>query len=151
MSRVSFIVWSLLASLAVAADRPPRYAARLVDGRRIENDRLSNWHDDVGIPHLGREPLLNPSNPCVWLRDRTQRLSELPAAYVELTNGDRLPGTVIDYKSGEEDRYHPQPPHLIVQTPLGFEPPENKPVNEVGVLVQCVRRIVWQRRGQELS
>src|SRR3982751_5808425 len=90
---------SLVVGLAVGCERPPRYIARLADGRRIESDRLSNWHDDVGIPHLGREPLLNPANSCVWLRDRRQRLAELPAAYIELTNGDRLPGTVVDYKS----------------------------------------------------
>ena len=53
---------------------------------------------------------------------------------------------VVDYRSGGEEPWHPRPPHFIVRVFVGFEPPENRPVPEVRVAAQYVRRIVWQRR-----
>jgi hypothetical protein len=55
---------------------------------------------------------------------------------------------VVDYRSGQEDLFHPEPPHLIVRVALAFEPPDNKPVPEIRVLPQFVRRIVWRDRGR---
>jgi hypothetical protein len=149
MTSARFIAALLLlpAPLASAAEHPLRYVALLSRGQRIESDRLTNWHVANALPQLGSTSLLDPANAFRWLIHRTRRLAETPPAYVEMTNGDRLPGVVVDYRSGGEDIYHPLPPHLIVRVTTSFEPPNNKPVPEIRVATQFVRRVVWQRRG----
>jgi len=146
MIRLLIATILLTAAPVVGAERPARYAARLASGRRIESDRLTNWYAANAIPHLAGTPLLEPANPFRWLNQRTGGPADEPRSYVEFTNGDRLPGVVIDYRSGAEEPYHPRPPHLIVRVSIDFEPPENKPVPEIRVATQFVRRIVWQRR-----
>lgn len=133
---------------AAADSTPQRYAALMSGGQRVEGYRLSGWQDGNAVPHLGGQPLLAPDNPFRWLRDRSRPLAELPPAYVEFHNGDRLPGTVIDYRTGLEQPLDPRPAHFLVRVALDFEPPDNKPVAEIRVAAHWVRRIVWQRRGQ---
>ena len=151
MTFARFIAASLVfgATLAPAAERPPRYVALLSRGQRIESDRLTNWHSADGKPQLGGASLLGEAAPLRWLVDRRRRPAESPAAFVEFTNGDRLPGVVIDYRAGDEDPYHPLPPHLVVRVSLGFEPPNNKPVSEIRVATKCVRSpAAWLRWAQ---
>src|SRR5262245_58596110 len=110
------IVLFLACTAAHAAGRPARYVAMLSDGTRVEGDRLSNWYDSKGIPNLsGQHSLLSPANPFRWFRDRAVSLPDLPQAFIEFIGGDRLPGVVVDYRTGVEDPYHPLPPHLIVR------------------------------------
>ena len=132
---------------AAGADRAPRYAALLANGQRLEGHKLSDWHDAKAMPRLDGQALLEPGNPLRWLRDRWQRLADLPASYVEFHNGDRLPGTVIDYRTGQEQPLDPQPAHFVVRPAVTFEPPENRPAGDVQVAATWVRRIVWQRRS----
>ncbi len=132
---------------ALAADRAPRYAALLANGQRLEGHKLSDWHDAKALPRLDGQSLFDQGNPVRWLRDRWQRLADLPASYVELYNGDRLPGTVIDYRTGQEQPYDPQPAHFVVRPAVTFEPPENRPGGDIRVAAAWVRRIVWQRRA----
>ncbi|HEX5106112.1 MAG TPA: NPCBM/NEW2 domain-containing protein, partial [Pirellulaceae bacterium] len=139
----------LLCLPAAAMAAPPQYAAMLSSGQRLEGAKLSDWHDVKALPRLDGQPLMEPSNPLRWLRDRTQPLAELPPAYIEFQNGDRLPGVAVDYRSGLEDRYDPVPPHLVVRAAIGFEPPENRPVREIRVATQFIRRIVWQRGSRK--
>src|SRR5439155_2552474 len=127
VTRVLFVAFGLIwgGSAAFAAP-PPRYVAKLTGGQRIESDRLANWYAANALPQLGGTPLFDPAKPGSWLRNRARRLAEDPQSFVEFTNGDRLPGIVVDYRTGAEEPYHPQPPHLIVRVSIGFEPPENK-------------------------
>jgi NPCBM/NEW2 domain len=148
MIRLGIAALLLIAAPTLGAERPFRYVAKFASGQRIESDRLTNWHMASALPQLGGTPLLDPANPLQWLINRARRLGQLPDAFVEFTNGDRLPGVVVDYRTGDEEPYHPQPPHLIVRVSVGFEPPLNKPAPEIRVLAQFVRRIVWQRRDQ---
>ena len=135
-----------LGAVASAAGQP-RFTALLAGGQRIEGDRLTDWHDKNAMPRLDSQPLLEPSNSFRWIRDRSLSLPDVPTAYVELFGGDRLPGPVIDHRTGSEQPYQPLPPHLIVRSAQEFEPPENRPVSEIRVALPLVRRIVWQRRG----
>lgn len=134
-------------AMANAAPRLPRYVALLASGQRVEGDKLTDWHDTKAMPRLEGQPLLEPGNPLRWLRDRSQRLAEPPANYIEFYNGDRLPGVVVDYRTGQEQPFDPQPAHFIVRASVSFEPPENRVVTDVRIAAQWVRRIVWQRRG----
>jgi S1-C subfamily serine protease len=139
----------LLSSAAVAWGAPPRYSALLSSGQRITGDKLSDWHDKNAMPRLDGQPLLEPSSALRWLRDRSLRQADLPASYVELHGGDRLPGLVSGYASGKEQPFRPLPAHLVVQSAQAFEPPENRAVTLVRVALTSVRRIVWQRRGRQ--
>jgi S1-C subfamily serine protease len=133
---------------AIAAAAPPRYAAMLANGQRLEGAKLSDWHDVKAMPRLDAAPLMEPSNPIHWLRDRTKRLPELPQAYIEFHSGDRLPGVAVDYRTGQEDHFDPLPAHLVVRAGIAFEAPENRPVTEIRVVTSAIRRIVWQRLGR---
>ena len=144
---IAIAVLAVGGAAANAAPRLPRYAALLAGGQRLEGDKLTDWHDTKAMPRLEGQPLLEPSNPLRWLRDRSQRLAEPPASYIEFHNGDRLPGTVIDYRTGQELPFDPQPAHFVVRVGVSFEPPENRAVSEIRVAAQWVRRIVWQHRG----
>jgi hypothetical protein len=139
---------SLFVAAAAAWGAPPRYSALLSNGQRIQGDKLTDWHDKNAMPRLDGQPLLEPSNAFRWVRDRSLRLAELPPAYVEFHGGDRLSGAVIGYSSGKGQPFRPLPPHLIVQSAQGFEPPENRAISEVRIALPSVRRIVWQRRGR---
>ncbi len=143
------LAWLLVGWPLATQAEPPRYIGILADGRRIEGQRLSDWHDRNAQPRLDGQMLLEGQNPFRWLRDRSQPLADLPASYIEFHGGDRLPGAVIDYRSGEEAYFDPAPPHLVVRSAQGFEPPENRPVSEIRVALPSVRRIVWQRRGRQ--
>ena len=150
MHRCLIAISMFVAAVAAAsgAERQPRYAAMLVNGQRIQGDKLHDWHDKSAQPRLDGQPLLEPSNPVRWLRDRSLRLAELPAAYVELHGGDRFPGQVIAYRTGQEEPFRAEPPHFVVRAAIKFEPPENKPVSDIRITASSVRRIVWQRRGR---
>jgi S1-C subfamily serine protease len=138
----------LVGTAAAAWGAPPRYSALLSGGQRIQGDKLSDWHDKNAMPRLDGQVLLEPSNAFRWLRDRSLRMADLPAAYVELHGGDRLPGVVSGYSGGNDETLRPLPVHLIVQSAQAFEPPENRAVAEVRVALASVRRIAWQRRGR---
>jgi S1-C subfamily serine protease len=148
MDRVVRTLVVVLCLSAVAQAAPPRYAAMLANGQRLEGAKLGDWHDIKAMPRLDGAALMEPSNPLRWLRDRTKRLPELPQAYIEFHSGDRLPGVAVDYRTGHEDRFDPLPAHLVVRAGITFEPPENRPASEVRVVTSAVRRIVWQRLGR---
>ena len=146
---IAVVLLGWLAAGALAAERQSRYSALLANGQRLTGNKLSDWHEKAALPKLDGQPLLEPSNSFRWIRDRSLQLATLPAAYVEFHGGDRLPGTAVEYRSGQEQAYDPLPPHLIVRTAVNFEPPENKPVSEIRVATASIRRIVWQRRGRQ--
>src|SRR5687767_3958903 len=101
------MAWMLIlcAPAAVLADKPPRYSALMTGGQRLTGEKLVDWHDKQAVPKLEAQPLLDPSNPVRWLRDRSLSQPALPAAYVEMNTGDRLPGTVVDYRAGKEQPF----------------------------------------------
>lgn len=144
---IALLAWAAVA--ATAAERLPRYSVLLENGQRIQGDKLADWHDKNAMPRLEGQPLLEPGRAFRWLRDRSLRPAELPTAYVEMHGGDRLPGAVVEFRSGNEQPFLPLLPLLIVATTQTFQPPDNRPFSEVRVSLAGVRRIVWQRRGRQ--
>ena len=140
---------TILAATCAAAERPPRFAALLTNGQRLQGNRLTDWHEKNPQPKLEGQPLLEASNAFRWVRDRSLNLPDLPVAYIEMQTGDRFPGLAIDYHTGHDQPFEPLPPHLVVRSAQRFEPPENKPVAEIRIALSFVRRIVWQRRGRQ--
>ena len=151
MQLSAHVFWLLVLAVMVHGlpAAQPRFAALLASGQRLQGDKLADWHDKNAMPRLEGQALLEPTSALRWLRDRSLSLAELPLAYVELHGGDRFPGNVIDYRSGQEQPFEALPPHLVVRSAQTFEPPENRPVAEIRVDLSWVRRIVWQRRGRQ--
>jgi hypothetical protein len=144
-SRLTAVALFVFMSPALAAERSSPYVAMLSSGQRIESEHLRNWHVTGAMPHLGTKSLLDAADPFHWLRFRDRQLADEPEAFVEFTSGDRLPGIVVDYHAGDRGTNPTQPPHLVVRVSAAFEPPYNKPMPEIRILPQFVRRIVWQR------
>ena len=145
------LAWPLIlvASVAALADNAPRYSALMTGGQRVTGEKLADWHDKGAVPKLDAQPLLDAGNPVRWLRDRSLPQPALPAAFVEMQTGDRLPGLVTDYRAGNEQPFLPLPQHLLVTPQQQLEPPRKAETPEIRVTLSSVRRIVWQRRSRQ--
>ncbi|RLS77153.1 MAG: hypothetical protein DWI03_07250 [Planctomycetota bacterium] len=150
---MAFFGRSLLAVLALAvtgralADAP-LYEGRFADGTRVGAAQFTAWHDAAGQPHLGGRAILDQANPLRWaLTGGTGPkggAASKPAAVVELVGGDRLPGVVEEYRSGQESLLERLPPHLIVRPTVPIDLPGRPPRTHVRVIASAVRRVVWQ-------
>lgn len=144
--RLTLLLAACLLPAAGLADPPPRYSAMLANGQRLQGNALTEWHDANAKPRLEGQPLLDAGNPLRWLYDRSLRAGEQPAALVEMHSGDRLPGQVVEYRSGEESAFDPLPPHLLVRPTIELSPPAKMATDTLRIALPMVRRIVWQRR-----
>jgi serine protease Do len=138
---------AVLASLAVA-QKPPRYAALLANGERIEGNTLQNWYNNNVEPHIDGKNLMEQQKPLRWLRDRALLPGGLPKAFVEMQTGDRLPGVVVDFAGPESGLYDPQLAHFLVRPEIDLKPPQKVADPIVRVIGNFVRRIVWQKRDK---
>ena len=150
---VRFFRWALLFTLAsatnLAAANPARYVGRLQSGATIEGNTLSDWHATGLMPKLENQALLEPANPFRWLIDRSWAPPPPPDSFVEFVTGDRLPGTVLDYRTGNESLYSPQPPHVLVRY-AGTNPATlERQMVSMRVDTRWLQRIVWRSRGVE--
>jgi S1-C subfamily serine protease len=146
--RLFLVAWLLLAVAPAHAQRPQRYAGMLANGQRIAGDKLSDWHNADAKPRLDNQPLLDAGNPLKWLRDRALPLAALPTEYVETHTGDILPGTVVDFRSGQELPFDPLPAHLVVEPAIAFSPPGKPTETTVRVVSTALKRVVWQQRSR---
>jgi S1-C subfamily serine protease len=149
MFQIAVLAAACLAVSRASADPPPRYSAMLSNGQRLQGNALTEWHDSNATPRLEGQPLMDAGNPLRWFYDHSKRPAELPAAFVEMHSGDRLPGQVIDYRSGQEATYDPLPAQLIVRPSLELSPPAKAANNTIRVALPMVRRIVWQKRTND--
>lgn len=151
MTRTWYWAWLLifLVPAAARADKPPRYSALMTAGQRVTGEKLADWHDKAAVPKLDAQPLLDAANPVRWLRDHSLSQPALPTAYVEMQTGDRLPGAVVDFRSGSEQPFLPLPPHLLVTPQQQLEPPRKAETQAIRVALASIRRIVWQRRSRQ--
>jgi S1-C subfamily serine protease len=130
----------------LSADDRPRFEAVLTGGARIEGQTLQEWHKAPPQPKLDGRPLFDPGSPLVWLRDRKVRPGGVPKAFVEMTNGDRLPGEVLAFRAAGVWDDESLPAHFLVRTPVGYRHTEDGRPPVVRVAERFVRRIVWQRQ-----
>ena len=131
---------------ALAAEDRPRFEAVLVGGTRIEGQALQEWQKAPPQAKLDGKPLFDPASPLVWLRDRKVRPGAIPAAFVEMTNGDRLPGVVTAYRAAGVWDDESLPAHFLVRTPVSHRYGDDGRPPVVRVAERFVRRIVWQRQ-----
>lgn len=148
-AKVGLLVVAILSLPISGWAEVKRFSAMLAGGQRVDGQRLHEWYQLDRRPRLDGTELLNPGNPFVWLRDRTLHPNSPPDSYVELINGDRLPGEVVAFvgRRAKSASLESAPPHLVVQPAVDVSPPSAEPHPHVRVLTRFVRRIVWQRRG----
>lgn len=138
---------ALLLSVAAAeaAGEPPRYSAMLENGQRIEGSELRNWQQRSLDPRLNGQELMHERNPLLWLRDRALHPGPKSECYIEMISGDRLPGRVVGFVSGDEPGlWESLPPHFLVEPTIDVSPPRGDAHRRVRVLRRFVCRIVWQ-------
>ena len=124
----------LLLIFAASLPAAERYEAILRDGRRITGDRLERARNGPQIERLRGDVLFpqEQSQSLRTFRDLSLR-PHLQGSFVELTNGDVLPGRVVAYREPEG-----LPPQLIVEMKefVGVGS-----VAEIAVWENAVRRI----------
>jgi hypothetical protein len=151
--RIWILILSLLLPTAAVpvvaeplpADPGPRYLARFSDGSIFYGDVLTDWHETDAQPRLDDRKLLDPENPLRWMWDRRQGTQPSPQAYLELWNGDRLPGSTVTYQPAQE-AVQPRRACWHVRPGMGLRPPHPATDTLVRVQARFVRRIVWRSR-----
>jgi len=146
--RATCLIFVLTAAVHGHGDAagPPRYVGRTADGQWIQGEQLSDWHRPDGTPKLDGQPLFSEDAPIRWLLDQTLPLPTLPNSFVETTTGDRLPGSVVAFRGGDQTPFQQQPEHFLVQSEadVGISPAQR--ASPTRVSARHVQRIVWHRR-----
>ncbi len=127
-----------------------RYAAELNDGSRIAGNDLKNWQDEKQKPTLNGRGIFDENNPFRWLIDESLSPAAPPDAFVEFFGGDRLPGEVVEFRSGQGSAFLPLPKHLLVNPSLPLHMPRLPRNSPVRVGTQWLKRVVWQPRSLDL-
>ncbi|MSR57636.1 MAG: hypothetical protein EXS05_08185 [Planctomycetaceae bacterium] len=126
-----------------------RFAAQLQSGKRIEGNELRGWHETKAEPRLDAQELFNPADRAVWIEDRAARSIDPPAAFIEFTNGDRLPGRVTAFRTGRESAFRHLPPHFLIAAAIDVDSPDNLRSAGVPIRASWLRRVVWQKSEDE--
>ncbi|MBI5757109.1 MAG: NPCBM/NEW2 domain-containing protein [Planctomycetales bacterium] len=114
-----------------------RYEVWQRDGVRRSGNALDNLHDTKQGPTLDGQPVDTPERPLRSIRDTSVR-SASPASFVELNNGDVLPGRIEKFEPASSDGSRP---HFVVRVDTGASPADL--LNEtVEVRESAVKRIV---------
>jgi len=108
-----------------------RFTVLQNDGKRLEGAQIQ-LGDQPGDWLLDGKLL--PGQSIAWIRDNQQRTADAPEEFVELHNGDRMPGRVAAYVESQGD-----PPHFVI---VGGE---KNLASRSRVIVRDIRRIVWHK------
>jgi hypothetical protein len=108
-----------------------RFTVLQNDGKRLEGAQiqLSGQPGDLLL-----DGKLVPAKSVAWIRDNQLRPAAAPEEFVELRNGDRLPGKVATYVDSQGD-----PPHFVI---VGGA---KNLASRSRVIVRGIRRIVWHQ------
>ncbi|MBI1373136.1 MAG: hypothetical protein GC159_10430 [Phycisphaera sp.] len=126
--RLAVICLALLAAAALLAPTPgraddqpnDRYWA-LYANHSIKTAReVSDWNNENGNPHVAGQRLFDQNNPALLLRDTTVNVHR-HGAFIQLANGDVLPGRVVRGESADPNTGAPERLIIAVQSPLGTQ------------------------------
>jgi NPCBM/NEW2 domain len=145
---VSFLAAALIRPESASAQQL-RYSAQFASGKRINGTEIRNWHEPQAEPNLENVKLIFPNDRALWVEDVTIPPAPLPAAFVELFGGDRMPGRVVEYRSGQESLHRKTPPALVVIPEAAIDWPETRRFGGLPVTARFVRRVVWQKRDDD--
>ena len=123
-----------------------RYSAELSDGSRISGGQMQNWNDPKQRPALEGRAVFDEKNPFRWLIDHSLSPAAQPEAFVEFFGGDRLPGEVVEFRTGQESEFLTWPKHLIVNPTVPLHSPRVPQNAPVRVRTRWIKRVVWEPR-----
>lgn len=131
---LSIIIGSSLPDFGQARDR---YEVWQRDGTRRTGNSLDNWLDPKSAPTLDGQPLDAAEQPLRAIHDTSLRATR-PSSFIELTNGDILPGRIDRFEPADADVTRPR---VVVRLDIGTSPADL--FNEtVEVRESAVKRIV---------
>jgi hypothetical protein len=132
--------------MAATPARADRFEAFLRDGERISGQRLIEIHD-YDEARLSERRLFASENPVRYVRDAQQAVRR-QGAYVEMTNGDVLPGQVVGWT----------PATAAVDSPAEFlvavgdvSRGSDLWSGKVAIRADCVRRVHNSESGTEVD
>ncbi|MBA3315761.1 MAG: hypothetical protein M3552_03060 [Planctomycetota bacterium] len=135
--------------IALGQEQESRYHSRLADNTMVVGEPIRDWHDVNATPRVGNFPIFDPNRAVDWLVRDTAGGESTPSAYVEFVGGDRMPGEVLGYSSGDESPYRRLPPHLILRPTVAVRRPNTAFDMPVRLESEHVRRVVWQSTSGE--
>jgi hypothetical protein len=140
----------LLAALpgftARASGQAERFEACFRNGERTTGREVRAWSGPGAQPSIDDRKLFDPANPVRWLIDHRLPAPAEPAAFVDLFGGDRLPGRVTAFRSGNESPLERQLPCFLVEPTVSLDWPDGPRRSTVRVTARRVKRIVWEPR-----
>ena len=128
-------------------DSQKRYVARLADGTYRAGFYLTPWQAADEPLALDQQPLSDHANPWRWILDRTVPESDPPQSFVQLVNGDCLPGRVVGYVGANTNSKAPIPAHYLVEPAVEIGEPGGSTLQRVRVVARYVQTIAWARRS----
>ncbi len=138
-----------LAAPAAAPAQTARFSAQFASGKRLNGAEIHDWHDQKSDPRLDNQKLFFSSDRVQSIEDHSIAPAETPDAFVEFFGGDRLPGRVIEYRTGQEAIFRKSPPCLVVAPEAAIDWHETRRLAGVPVIVNWLRRVVWQARDDD--
>lgn len=148
--RTMVCVVAMLLALPSALADDARFQAVWIDGSLTEADEVQDWDAESSQPRLGRELLLEGSQPLRSLRDTSLAAASTPEAYVEFFGGDCLPGRVSGLVAASKLPDLPTAAHLVIEPSVqlaSVTTSASSSILPVRVLPEYVKRVVWQRRS----
>lgn len=137
----------LLAATACLADDP--YAAVWSDGSVTTSATPLEWLAQERNPSLGKQSPLWGANPLRRLRTTELARPTVGGGRIELRDGDRLTGHIVEYLPAEPAGV--RRPACLVVDPLSApdQPAPDVPVR-IRIPVERIRRVVWEERTPRL-
>ncbi len=126
-----------------------RFTAQYVSGKRLNGAEIFDWNDEKADPRLDNQKLFFAADRILWIEDHAIAPADLPEAFVEFFGGDRLPGQVLEYRTGQESPFRKTPPCVIVAPEAAIDWPEGKRLGGLAVVARWLRRVVWQARDDD--
>ena len=149
--RLPVLLWCAVtfAAPAAAPAQTTRFSAQFASGKRLNGAEIFDWHDPKSDPRLDNQKLFFSSDHVQAIEDHSIPPAETPEAFVEFFGGDRLPGSVVEYRTGQESVFRKSPPCLVVTPQAAIDWPETKRLSGVSVITGWLRRVVWQARDDQ--
>ena len=140
---------SLCASSTTADVFEPkqRFLGMRNNGARVNDERVTEWHDQTAVPKLAGQPIFDAANPFRWLIDQAIPMPSSPEAFVEFQGGDCLPGRVVDFVPADSDSFEAHGELLVVEPLLSIDLPGQPTTPFIRIDTRWLRRVVFQKRS----
>ena len=149
--RMAFLLAVMLGfTLSASADvfePKQRFLGMRNNGARVNDERVTEWHDQTAVPKLAGQPIFDPANPFRWLIDQAVPMPASPDAFVEFQGGDCLPGRVVDFVPAESDSFEAHGELLVVEPLMSIDLPGKPTTPFIRIDTRWLRRVVFQKRS----